>query len=137
MAKQLSRQPLLFQLFVRFRENRPTKDYSCKISDGNSNSKCHLLTDYEMVALKTPHIFIILDIFEFALICLKEGREIVAYRIAKYQQFFCAVLPQFYLGKIFLDESITNPNLVSFIKKGDGTAAVIFEKNNMFHNTTY
>ena len=37
-AKRLSRQPLLFQLFVRFRENRPIKDYSCKISDGNSNS---------------------------------------------------------------------------------------------------
>ena len=54
MAKQLSRQPLLFQLFVRFRENRPTKDYSCKSSDRNSNSKCYLITDYEMVALKTP-----------------------------------------------------------------------------------
>ena len=51
-------QPLLFQLFVRFRENRPTKDYSCKISDRNSNSKCHLITDYEMVALKTPPFYI-------------------------------------------------------------------------------
>ena len=51
MAKQLSRQPLLF---VRFREN--TKDYSCKISDGNSNSKYHLLTDYEMVAIKKTFI---------------------------------------------------------------------------------
>ena len=56
LAKRLSRQPLFFQLFVRFRENRPTKDYSCKISDGNSNSKCHLITDYEMVALPPPPI---------------------------------------------------------------------------------
>ena len=57
MAKRLSRQPLLFQLFVRFRENKPTKDYSCKISDQNSKSKCHLYIDYEMVALKPPPPF--------------------------------------------------------------------------------
>ena len=54
MAKRLSRQPLLLQLFVQFRENRPTKDYSCKISDLNSNSKCYFIIDYEMVALNPP-----------------------------------------------------------------------------------
>ena len=51
MAKRLSRQPLLFELFVRIRENRPTNDYSCTISDRNSNSKYHLIIGYEMVAL--------------------------------------------------------------------------------------
>ena len=54
-----SRQPLLFQLFVRFRENRPTKDYSCKISDRNSNSKCHLYIDYEMVALNSKTLYVL------------------------------------------------------------------------------
>ncbi len=59
MAKWLngsaaSCQLLIFQLFVQFRENRPTKDYSCKISDQNSNSKYNLLIDYEKVALTPP-----------------------------------------------------------------------------------
>ena len=54
MDKRLSRQLLLFKLLVRFIENRPTKDYSCKISDRNTNSKSHLLIDYEMVALTPP-----------------------------------------------------------------------------------
>ena len=56
MAKRLSCQLLAitFPTFVRFRENKPTKNYSCKILDGNSNSKCHFLTDYEMVALNPP-----------------------------------------------------------------------------------
>ena len=51
MPKQLSRQPLLF---VRFREN--TMDYSCKISDGNSNSKYYFHSDYELVKIKKTFI---------------------------------------------------------------------------------
>ena len=43
-----------FPSFVLFSENRPTKDYSCKIPDRNSNSKCHLPIEYEMVALPPP-----------------------------------------------------------------------------------
>ena len=40
-----------YKNFVRFWENRPTKDYSCQVSYRNSDSKCHLRIDYEMVAL--------------------------------------------------------------------------------------
>ena len=72
MAIRLSSQPLaiLFITFVRFRENRPTKDYSCKILYQNSNSKCHLYIDYEMVALKTPPLFSWITFFTVSvLIC--------------------------------------------------------------------
>ena len=58
-------------LAVTFRENRPTKDYSCKISDGNSNSKCHLLTDYEMVALTTPPLPPFIDLLAKTILIIK------------------------------------------------------------------
>jgi hypothetical protein len=42
-------------------EPRSTNDYLCKISDQNSNSKCNLLIDYEVVALTpSPLCFVLL-----------------------------------------------------------------------------